>query len=82
LSTVLLSCRQSDTWICLLMNRVVDSSHSKLSTVFYMELEFVRVRVCYRQAPWAVDNMRFQGKSEQVYEFVSDPNLELLVFFS
>lgn len=59
-------------------------NHSELQILFYRELGSVRVRVwvCCRQAPWAIGSMRFLGKSEQISEFVSDPNLDLLVFFS
>ena len=61
---------------------IVDSSRSELSTAFYKEFGFVRVRVCCRHAPWVVNNMKFLGESEQVFEFVSDPNSKLLVSFS
>ena len=68
----------SQTRICLLMNRVVGNSHSALSTAFYKELKFVRVWFCGRQAPWTTNNMLFLGETEQV----SDPNSEFLVSFS
>jgi len=64
------------------VNRAVDNSHLKLSTAFYKELGFIRVRVCHWQAPWAVDNMLFLDESEQISEFVSDPNSAFWFFFS
>ena len=80
-------CRQSswavnsDTNMCLQVNRSVDSRHLELSTIFYRKLRFVRVWVCYWQSPWAVDNILLLGESEMVYEFVSDPNSEFWFSF-
>ena len=83
MSTILLNCRQYGTLIRLQVKRAIDNRQYALSITFYRELGFVRVGSAVdRPLGLAVNIILSLGESEQVSEFVSDLNLEFLVFFS